>query len=115
MTGRLRKRDGIWQGKYGRVQGYLTPQKTIGNGNIQVVYNAGWDSVPYDIRAAVADGVQMGIRKLDYGGDLAEFSFDGLRIRTATEMAGVVTNSLERMGSVRSVISTYRRMPIGFS
>lgn len=107
-SGTLYRRSYYWPGQPMHRRGLLTNEIIPGNGNIQVVYNSGYTTVPADIKETVWQSVAQLRMSRDKGMPISSESFDGY----SYSLNGAVDAAVMQVASALNVIATYRRFRI---
>lgn len=107
QSGLLVRCNGVWPGLWSRAWGDLATRKTMGQGNIKVTYVAGYKPVPDDIRLALCEACKM-LRASRFAP--GPISSEGLGEYNYSTSNYVLPQDLLRVGTMQSVVMTYRRL-----
>lgn len=95
----------VWPGKVVNEVGLLTNYKVAGEGNIKVVYNSGFETIPADIVLAVYQICAQIRLARQTGMNIQSESFEDY-----SYSLGTPDTDLMKIGTVSQVVATYRRM-----
>ncbi len=95
----------VWPGSLQYTPGQVCLQPIPQQGNIKVIYTAGWPIVPYDLRLACCQ-IAAGIRRTaKVGGPITSESQGGYSYSLAGALAA---GQIPEMGTIRQVLAKYK-------
>ena len=106
-TGRVRRVNSYWPGRYQTDAGLLVANYESGGGNIKVTYKSGYDPIPDDIQFAIANVVSEMIEGVKQGGPLSSESLDYYSYTKAG-----IEESRSMISSYRSMLAPYKKAVI---
>lgn len=106
-SGILERVGTTWPGRSAYSVGDVTLQPTPGQGNIKIVYTAGWPTIPHDIRQAVCQIAAYIRRNADKGGSMTSESLGGYSYSLAQQ---ATSGTVPELGSLRSVVAAYKEV-----
>lgn len=109
LSGILVRIANVWPGMMQKLRGDLTASKVFGQGNIKVVYTAGYKIIPADVQQAIFEACkELRFRRKRMGPinseHLGEYGY------TAALMPIDYRMALLRVGSMEQIVARYRRL-----
>ena len=103
-TGRVRRVNSYWPGRYQTDAGLLVASYESGGGNIKATYKSGYDPIPDDIQFAISNVVSEMIEGAKAGGPLTSESLDYYSYTKAgaDQLASMIS-------SYRSMLAPYKK------
>lgn len=107
LTGIVKRISSVWPGRLTYVPGQLVNQISVGAGNIQVTYTAGWTvaTMPMTLRAAICNLAKVIQRSAPFGGQLGSESWQGYSYSLLNGSVG----RYPELGTTRDMLGKYRR------
>jgi hypothetical protein len=105
-TGRLKKINGVWPGRWESKQGLLTMAMKPGNGNIKVSARLGYEVIPEDIQLCLWQVCAQLASERETGRAIQSEGFEEYDVAF---MANDAMNAM-RVGTAAQVVARYRRI-----
>lgn len=99
----------VWPNRVRYTPGQVTTTTAAAQGNVKVVYTAGWPITPYDVRAAVCQIAAWVRKNADKGGMVTSESLGSYSYSLA---ASASSQSFPEAASIRATINNYKEWPV---